>query len=274
MRTKSIGPVNAYWNQGLAEITSYDLTQARYGELHEGSALLIFVTEPFSLSKQVKLENPKTNDKIEVLKFNFVKMFNTGIYPYSMMSSTFSSIDTLQNGRALKLTSTSQEWCGHTVSQLNRRDLTWNISQFSYFEREGDTTLSLGKYWLEDGIWNQIRINPDMLPLPELKKLPSSMFLRLSHSELKAYQVEIDKKIDGKMTIYSVRYPEMNRILKISFTTEFPYTIESWEETYQSGWGSNAKMMTTTGKRKAREMLDYWNLHSNDDIHWSNKLGL
>ena len=36
---------NAYWYTGLAEITSYSLEQARYGEIHKGSAVLIFVSE-------------------------------------------------------------------------------------------------------------------------------------------------------------------------------------------------------------------------------------
>ncbi|MDP7238046.1 MAG: hypothetical protein QGI34_15090, partial [Candidatus Latescibacteria bacterium] len=37
-----------YWYQGKAEITSYTLKQARYGEIHDGHVVLIFVTEDFS----------------------------------------------------------------------------------------------------------------------------------------------------------------------------------------------------------------------------------
>ncbi len=36
---------NDYWYDGKAEITSYKLEQARYGELHEGYVVLVFVTE-------------------------------------------------------------------------------------------------------------------------------------------------------------------------------------------------------------------------------------
>ncbi|MEM1407815.1 MAG: septum formation inhibitor Maf, partial [Bacteroidota bacterium] len=39
---------NNYWYAGKAEITSYELKQSRYGEVHDGEAVLIFVTEPFS----------------------------------------------------------------------------------------------------------------------------------------------------------------------------------------------------------------------------------
>ena len=45
---------NAYWYGGEAEITSYELEQVRYGEVHKGTSVLIFVTEPFSKKKQVK----------------------------------------------------------------------------------------------------------------------------------------------------------------------------------------------------------------------------
>ena len=47
-----------YWYAGKAELTSYHLTQSRYGGLHDGDAVLIFVTEDFSKDKQVKLDDP------------------------------------------------------------------------------------------------------------------------------------------------------------------------------------------------------------------------
>ena len=69
-----------YWYTGEAEITSYQLEQARYGEIREGKAVLIFVTENFLPQIQVKAdeENPSN---ISVLKLNATKKFNTGIYP-------------------------------------------------------------------------------------------------------------------------------------------------------------------------------------------------
>jgi len=76
-----------YWYDGTAEINSYELQQSRYGQLHQGHAVLIFVTEDFSRSKQVKLDGPgnAVDDKASVLKLNLTKKFNTGIYPYAMM---------------------------------------------------------------------------------------------------------------------------------------------------------------------------------------------
>ena len=37
-----------YWYNNEAEISSYSLVQARYGEIREGKAVLIYVTETFS----------------------------------------------------------------------------------------------------------------------------------------------------------------------------------------------------------------------------------
>ncbi len=74
------------WYAGKAEVSSYILQQARYGEIRNGEAVLIFVTEDFSSDKLVKLDEPeKANDKVRVLKMNMTKKFVTGIYPYSMM---------------------------------------------------------------------------------------------------------------------------------------------------------------------------------------------
>ncbi len=84
-----------YWSKGQAEITSYVLDQSRYGEIHPGNAVLIFVTEDFSRSRQVKLDRPERagEDRARVLKLNLTKKFATGVYPYSLMSSVFTPLD-------------------------------------------------------------------------------------------------------------------------------------------------------------------------------------
>ena len=105
----------AYWYAGEAEITSYKLEQARYGELRDGNAVLIYVTEPFLPKEQVKANN-NNPENISVLKLNATKKFLTGIYPYSIMSSTFYPVH--DNQHALKTSLSVQEWCGHVYSSL------------------------------------------------------------------------------------------------------------------------------------------------------------
>ena len=84
---------HSYWHNHGAEITRFELEQSRYGEIHSGHAVLIFVTEPFLPEKQVKADYEASRKKsIPVLKLNFIKKFNTGIYDYSMMKSVFTPI--------------------------------------------------------------------------------------------------------------------------------------------------------------------------------------
>ncbi len=66
------------WYAGKAELSSYALLQARYGEIRTGEAVLIFVTEDFSTDKLVKLDEPdKESNKVRVLKMNMTKKFVT-----------------------------------------------------------------------------------------------------------------------------------------------------------------------------------------------------
>jgi len=109
---------NAYWYADKAEIKTYNLVQSRYGELHQGTATVIFVAEPFLKKEGVKPDNYSKN-QVPVLKMNLLKKFGTGIYPYSMMLSTFTSLEESQG--LVKVSATGQEWCGHIFSQIYRR---------------------------------------------------------------------------------------------------------------------------------------------------------
>ena len=128
-----------YWFQGKAEITSYQLKQARYGEIRQGKAVMVFVTEDFSRSKQVKLDQPQkaSSDAVKVMKLNLTKKFKTGVYPYSMMQSVFTPVDLAKSPHSLKVTTSSQEWCGHTFTQLNLGSDAYSVQAYSYFESEG-----------------------------------------------------------------------------------------------------------------------------------------
>lgn len=261
---------NGYWNQGKAEITTYKLRQARYGELREGNAVTVFVTEPWNEEAQVKSDR---QGDFQVMKMNMTKNFVTGIYPYSMMTSSFTPVDE-KNGRIQKVSTTSQEWCGHSFHQLNRRAEGLFFQGFSYFESEGDSEENLGNILLEDELWSMIRLKGDQLPTGEMNMLPSTMYLRLSHLEPKALRAVASLSDNGRLMSYSVQYPEIQRSISINFKSTFPYTIESWEEVYRDGFGSNARELTTTATLISREMMDYWNKNSNADRYLRKELGL
>ena len=262
----------AYWYNSEAEISSYSLSQARYGEIHEGHAVLVFVTEPFSAMKNTKSDTP-ADDDVSVLKLNFTKKFNTGIYPYSMMTSTFFPFE---NGmHSLKISMSSQEWCGHTYMELRNRNKQFDLQLSSYFEGESFNGVSLKKDNLEDDIWTMIRLNPTGLPLGDMKMIPSFFSLRLMHKELKAYDcVTSQSKVNGTWTSYTINYPELERKLTIQFESQFPHRIISWNETYYSGSGYNRKLLTTSAQLIETLKTDYWRKNSNKDLHLRKELGL
>ncbi len=266
----------AYWNQGKAELTRYALTQARYGELREGDAVLVFVTEDFLSEPQVKLESdPAGRAVTPVLKLNTMKQFITGIYPYSMMTSVFSPV---AGGAALKVTTTSQEWCGHTFTQLNHRDAGYEVSAFSYFEQEGDQHFNLPSVVLEDELWTRIRLAPDALPTGKLTVVPGTMTARLRHIPLAATEATATlSDLDSAGTAlrrFTLTYPSTSRTLSILFERAFPHAIVGWDETYPDGFGPQPKVLTTTARRTNRVMLDYWARHAVADLAWRDSLGL
>ncbi len=264
-----------YWDQGLAEITTYDLQQERYGEIHPGTANTIFVTEPFSKSKQVKLDYPSQTpkDNIPVLKLNMARKFYTGVYPYSTMLSIFTPQNLEAHPYSTKAVFSAQEWCGQSYSQLNLKDKKYNLEQRSYFESHGDGTVTLDKAILEDQIWSTIRINPELLPQGSLNVIPSLSYTQLCHQSPKAVNATGTLKQNGKKSIYTLHYPDYDRTLTIHFESEFPHYIERWEEEAYS-IGRESKKMKTTATAKARKMLDYWSKHDLKDAPLRKELGL
>jgi len=255
-----------YWFAGEAEITSYKLDQSRYGEQRDGTAVLVFVTEDFLPQAQVKADE-KNDSNIPVLKLNAVKKFNTGIYPYSIMQSTFYPL--AGNSHALKVSASVQEWCGQVYTQLNNRE-NFEITSHSYFEGEADQNMELDKTWLENEAWTQLRINPDSLPTGELQMLPSLEFFRLSHVEIKAYQATAEFYQDDNLSVYKISYPELHRNLKIYYNPIFPFTIEKWEETTSK----DGESFTTTATKMASLKTNYWDKKFNKYLPLREKLNL
>jgi hypothetical protein len=263
-----------YWYAGKAELTRYALEQARYGEIHQGESVLVFVTEPFWPDKQVKLERGDPARAATVLKLNFTRKFFTGIYPYSLMTSTFTQI----SGTAphtLKVTTSAQEWCGHTFTQHNyrERERAWRGLLRSYFENEGDREFTIPDAWLEDEIWNRIRIAPASLPVGSIRVVPGLQFARMGHRFSAAEPAEASlSDAAGGERVYTLRYPEFGRTLTIRFQSVAPYKITSWEET-QPGRGASPPL-TTKAVRTNELYIDYWRHNGVDDAPYRKQLGL
>jgi len=258
---------NDYWYAGEAELTRYQLEQSRYGEIHEGDAVLIFVTEDFRTDKQVKYEGgPRDNKVKSVLKLNSTKKFYTGIYPYSMMTSVFTSVDEVET---YKVSTSVQEWCGHAYSQLNLRKNKYQGKLHSYFQGEADQEFALDAAMLEDEIWSQIRLNPKKLPTGKIALIPGTQYVRLKHRPFKVEQAtaSLSDSSDKTLMEYVVTYDNLPRVLKITFEKAFPYTIVGWEEQGQGG-------LTTRATRTHSIKSPYWGKNGVADAPLRKELGL
>ncbi|MFN3997893.1 hypothetical protein [Algoriphagus sp.] len=256
------GQFSTYWYQGKAEINVFDLQQSRYGEVRPGTAVMIFVTEDFSKSKQVKLDNPekKRSDAQKVLKLNMTREFMTGVYPYNTMLSVFTPV--YDDVRSPKLTASVTEWCGQAFTQMNYKNGNYRTSEFSYFESEGDTDSKIGAS-AEDELFNLIRLNPDLIPMGNQKLIPSLIFQRFAHIPLKAEQATISKKeLGSNQAEIEVVYNEIGRKFSIQYQQFFPFEVLSFTETWTK---SNGQQEITTATRSSMQMLDYWN--KNESIY-------
>ncbi|CCH56884.1 hypothetical protein BN8_06274 [Fibrisoma limi BUZ 3] len=256
----------SYWFSGKAELNSYQLQQAQYGALNPGQAVLIFVTEDFRTDKLVKAETEESRDKaIPVLKLNAVKKFVTGIYDYSLFTSVFTPISNGQSSAfpyTLKVSTSGQEWCGHSYLQLSYKNNGYQINGRSYFEKEVEEDYKVDKALLEDELWTRIRLAPDQLPTGNVTLIPGTATARLRHKTLepitaKATLADYQGTIfpgQGLKT-YAVEYPTDGRTLMIVFEERFPHKIAGWEETYKS----KDNLLTSRAVLQKTIQTDYWN---------------
>lgn len=280
-----------YWYNGTAELSRYRLEQARYGEIHKGEAVLIFVTEPFLKSKQVKYEGASdaasAQDALEIFKLNATRKFFTGIYPYSTMTSTFTPVNSGPAKRKpLKITTSVQEWCGHVYAQLNLRGDKYKVESHSYFQKEADQNFAIADAISEDGLWSLIRLKPTALPRGTIQLLPGTQFLRLRHLPTRPVAATADlldwnaKKHASlrngakPLQVYEIVYRDIPRTVRIAFEKDFPHAIVAWEESGESGWGPSKKTLTTRAIRTHVLRTDYWAKNVNQHAGLRAQLGV
>jgi hypothetical protein len=143
-----------HWSDGKAEMNGYRLVQPRYGAKRVGTAVLIYVTEDFSDSLRVKADPGKhpAADVYPVLKLNAVRDFQTGVYDYNVMTSTFARV--APGWPVAKVSFSSQEWCGHVYHHLVPRGGHVGGVRHSYFDGEADGTDDLAQP--EGGVFEDV----------------------------------------------------------------------------------------------------------------------
>ena len=255
---------NDYWYAGLAEINTYDIIQNRYGQERTGEMVHIFVTEPFEPTVQIKADRP-ADDNLTVLKLNATRSFYTGIYPYNLMTSTFSDVQL--DKPVVKTTSSVTEWCGQTFAQLNNRGDLFDLRFSSYFQSEGDTRTKIDASSVENAVYNEIRMSNAEQLVDVETMLPSFEYLQMFHKEMKGYAVDITLNNGPEYNKLSLNYPSLNRDVQITFTSDFPHRVSRIVERVNGSVQLQAQV-------KASERLPYWNLNKPEDASYRETLML
>lgn len=188
------------WGDGQAELDGYRLVTPRYDALRDGYAVLVFVTETFTAGARVKSDGGHT-DEFPVLKLNEIRHFQTGIYDYDLLTSTFAPLDgRLPRGVPTKVSFASQEWCGNLYDQLIVDPGSIHRTRHSYFDGEADqddtTRLPDGALFADDLPIAVRGLTGDWLAPGEtrvVRLLPTLADTRLQHAPLDPVEATLSR---------------------------------------------------------------------------------
>ncbi len=128
------------WDHGLAQVCLYEGQRLKYGQLVPSTMEMITVREAFDPERLVKATDPDAPDVLPVMKMNLLRSTRTGTYEYRQMASVFVHRDT---AALHKLVATSQEWCGGSFVELERRGDEATLRISNYFPGEGSSARSI-----------------------------------------------------------------------------------------------------------------------------------
>lgn len=272
-----------YWKSGYAEIASYDVMTERYGEMRKAQGVLIFVYEETHAQTRIKIESDRAPlvQRVPTLKLNHVLKFNTGIYDYSVMTSVFSGLSGAVVKRPfqpLKVSFTSQEWCGHVYQHVLPMP-TGVVSQIhSYFESEGDSQMVLpypeGVLYYEDEMPVLLReLDGDFMRAGETRKIdlvPSLWERRKRHQPLAISQGVLKKGAVDTVRLGNRNYAATQWSLEQD-GVKTTYSIESVHPKRLLAWknsrGEKGELIQSVRK-------PYWSQNSNEHQGLRKELGL
>jgi len=264
---------NNHWRDGRAELSGYTIKTPRYGKIRQGKAVLVYVAEPLDTKIWVKDDGQADKaHRVDGFKLNHNLNFNTGIYPYSVMTSVFAPVDGLGRERFApgKISMTSQEWCGHVYHQIHPKGDRFHSQEHSYFGSEGDrgqTVRTRPGALYEDALWIQLRELDG--PFMEGKSwsgdlVPALWARRKLHVPLAPVPATITRQeatLDGQpVTRFVVKYSNFTRTFDLEKAA--PRRILAW----RTSQGEEARLLKTT-------RLPYWKLNNLGDEKYLKELG-
>ena len=268
----------SHWGDGRAEMNGYRLKQPRYGAERSGTAVLIFVTEDFNDRLRVKAEGRQPGaHTYPVMKLNEVRDFQTGVYDYNVMTSTFARVE--GGWPVAKVSFSSQEWCGHVYHQIVPRGDRVSGMLHSYFEAEADgrETLPLPARGVFADVlpillrgWQGSLLEPgESVTVPYLPKL---MEARLRHRPLKWGEATISRAAsEAEVKVPAGRFTVSRWTVAVEGGETFTYDVESKAPYRLVRWSTSAG---ESAELLGSERLAYWRLNGEGGEAELAKMGL
>lgn len=128
------------WDDGRAEVARYDARRLVYGRERRFETVILTVKEEMDTRTGVKADPPHDGRSlVTVLKSNMLSSIPTENYTYHYMTSVFVRRDDPLS--LVKLSQSSQEWCGTTYKEVVTWDGPPRLVRHSYFDGQGDDTV-------------------------------------------------------------------------------------------------------------------------------------
>ncbi len=271
--TRASAAFTKHWSDGKAELSGYKVTTNRYGKLREGTAVLIYVTEPMNSRSWIKDDDAPADRRVQVIKLNHALKFRTGLYPYSVMTSVFSPVDGQGRERfaPAKISFSAQEWCGHVYHHIFPKGDRFHGFMHSYFASEGDrseTTRTVAGTLYEDALLIQLR----ELDGPFAgggdwsgKLVPALWTARKAHRPLAPVKATIRRsaarRASVEVTRFTLKYGELTRTIDVERAA--PRRVLGWT----SSDGEQATLLKTA-------RMAYWKLSGPGGEAYLKDLGL
>lgn len=226
---------HAMWDDGLAEVATYEANQRIYGKDRAYECVYVTVKEVFNQNYNVKTDDYKRTDLFDVLKVNRFERIETEQYPYHYASNLF-----FKRSEPLKLhkmTISSQEWCGSTFKvYIPLSDKAgYRIQYHSYWDGEGEgEKIEEGDFLFEDQLAFTLRMmelsqglqfNARLMPVQVSAKVGpiyadlavfrvgSTKFV-FNETEIEAWKINVQLDLE-RANMYVIEKAHPNRLLEV-----------------------------------------------------------
>jgi hypothetical protein len=253
------------WEDGAAEVSSYQTERLRDGTLLKGAASMVLRRAQYSEDERVPVEEGKRalpGDLFPAIQMNWIESYTEGLAHCSEMSTSavaMISVDGRVAGAETKADFSFQGWDGPLFHQLIFDATDIRSHQYSYFQSEGDEQIALS--YPRDGVagdalwlWARHMAAPALNPgeWRAVEMIPALREARERHRSLTWRRATLARSSETKIfpgktfsgqpaDIFSVRWEDGG---SETFVVEkaLPYRVVHWE----SSTGESADFLSSS----------------------------